>query len=306
MRARVLLITPAFNEARHIALVARAVAAQTRPPDCWMVVDHGSTDDTIDQLRKLEPSLPFLRIVAAPPATDHGQDRLAVGAPVRAFNVGLRAAASAQWEYVGKLDGDMELPAVYVERLLERFSENPCLGIAGGRYVEDTGNGRWRTVAIPPHNVPGALKLYRVTCLAAIGGLPEVLGWDTIDEVYARMRGFSTRSYDDLVAVHHRRTGAAAGVLRGRARHGVCAWVVHYPGYFVALRAVKLAARRPVGVSGAAFLWGYARAALSGVPRVPDDAFRTHMRTELRARVRAGARSVAKGPRQAMQPEGSI
>jgi len=66
-------------------------------------------------------------------------------------------------------------------------------------------------------------KLYTAECLERIGGVPAVLGWDTIDGMYARMHGFRTRSFSDVVARHHRPTGAAAGLLRARARHGACA-----------------------------------------------------------------------------------
>ncbi len=43
---RLLLISPVRNEQAYLELVADAVAAQTRPPDLWVVVDDGSTDRT--------------------------------------------------------------------------------------------------------------------------------------------------------------------------------------------------------------------------------------------------------------------
>jgi hypothetical protein len=112
-----------------------------------------------------------------------------------------------------------------------------------------------------------------------------VLGWDTIDEVYARLHGFETRSYPELEARHLRPTGAAAGLLRGQARHGACAWITHYPAYFVALRALKQAGQPPRGMSGIAFAYGYVAAALKRTPRIPDAAFRRRMRPDLRSRL---------------------
>ena len=50
---------------------------------------------------------------------------------------------------------------------------------------------------VPGYHVRGALKLYSRACFEAIGGIEERLGWDTIDETYARMRGFRTQSFDD-------------------------------------------------------------------------------------------------------------
>jgi glycosyltransferase involved in cell wall biosynthesis len=279
-------VSPLFNEEGHLRTVARAIAGQTRPPDAWIAVDDGSTDGTAGVLRELAGEIPFLRIVSVPGPRAGIGDGLEAARDVQAFNVGLRSAGGERWDLIGKLDGDVELPPDYFARLLERFRDDPRLGMASGRYLEPTASGGWRLVKAPDHHVPGALKLYSAECLARIGGLPPVLGWDTIDEMYARMHGFRTRAFDDLVARHHRPTGAAGGLLRGRARHGACAWIAHYPAYFVALRSFKEARRNPVGLAGVAFLYGYARAALRSTPRVSDEAFRTHVHAELRGRLR--------------------
>ena len=84
------------------------------------------------------------------------------------------------------------------------------------------------------------------------------------------MHGFKTHSYLDLVARHHRPWGSADGRLRGRARHGECAWILHYGFAWVFLRSLKVARVPPVGLSGAAFLFGYLRAAFRSVPQVDD------------------------------------
>jgi poly-beta-1,6-N-acetyl-D-glucosamine synthase len=286
---RLLIVSPLFNEERHLRAVAAALAAQTRPPDLWVAVDDGSTDATSAVLRELESQIPFLRTLPMPGARGGVRDGLAAAREIEAFNAGVRSAADGPWDLIGKLDGDIELPPDYFERLLERLRADPRLGMASGCYVEPAAGGRWRPVRVPEHHVPGALKLYTAECLERIGGVPAVLGWDTIDEMYARMHGFRTRSFADVVARHLRPTGAAAGLLRGRARHGECAWIAHYPAYFVALRGFKEAGRRPLGLSGLAFLWGYLRAARRATPRVPDDAFRRHVHGELRNRLRMTA-----------------
>jgi hypothetical protein len=249
---RLLVVTPTHNEADHIERVVGAVAAQSRPPDEWIVLDDNSTDGTGELLRALAGRVPFMR--------------------------------------VAKLDGDVELPPDYFEKMLERLDDDPSLGIVCGDLIEPAPAG-WQRLAIPPHHVHGALKLYSAECLNAIGGVREVLGWDTIDETYARMRGFRTRSYSDVVAKHLRPSGTASGALRGRARHGRCAWIAHFGLGWVAMRSVKVGLRmRPRGLSGAAFLGGYLYAAMIRVPRVEDREFRRFVRSELRSRMRAALR----------------
>lgn len=288
MPDRLLLITPVYNEGRHMRWVAEAVAAQRRPPDLWIVADDGSTDDTLATLRALEREIDFLRVIEKPP--DGGgvapQDRLAVALEAQAFNRGLVAAGDLErFTHIGKLDGDVELPEEWFATLLERFAGEPCLGVAGGTLLEPEG-ARWRRIAIPDYHVHGAVKLYSRACLERIGGLQERLAWDTIDEVYARMHGYVTRSHRDLVARHLRPSASVGGRVRGRARHGECAWILHYSAPVVLARGVKLALERPRVLTGVAYVHGYLSAAARHVPRVPDQAFRRFTRRELRHRAR--------------------
>jgi len=287
---RLLLISPVRNEGAHIERVARAVAAQETPPRRWIVIDDQSNDDTLLTLRALEREIPFLRVASNPRPAPPARDRLAMAAAPRTFNAGLGLAPGTGFTHIMKLDGDIELPPTYLTSLFERFARNPMLGIAGCALVEPDRDGRERMIPIPPSHVHGAVKCYSAACFEAIGGVREQLGWDTIDEVYARMRGFDARTFHELVATHHRPIGSADGTLRGRARHGTCAWIVHQPPSWVALRSLKLARSRPVGLSGAAFLFGYARAAAHRVERVPDADFRSAVHRELRGRVRSAAR----------------
>jgi glycosyltransferase involved in cell wall biosynthesis len=279
------VVSPVRNEGAHIARVARAVAAQSWPPARWLVIDDSSSDDTVAQIRALREDLPFLTLMHAPAQAQGARDRLARAVEIRNFNLALTHAESLPYTHVMKLDGDVELPPDYLRLLLERFAADPHLGLAGGVLVEPDRDGSSRPIGVPRHHVHGALKCWTRACLTAIGGVSERLGWDTIDETYARMRGFRTHSFTDLVCVHHRPLASADGALRGHARHGECAYIVHYGPLWVTMRALKVALRRPVGLSGAAFLFGYVRAAVRGVARVPDPAYRAFTRRELRERM---------------------
>jgi hypothetical protein len=254
-----------------------------------VVIDDGSTDGTPELIDRLASEIPFLVSVRAdrrPPARQV-KDRLAVAAPPRAFNAGLGSVQTDRFTHISKLDGDMELPPTYFETLLEEFARDPRLGIAGG-ICRELISGRWRYSRIPPeHHVHGALKCYSLSCFEAIGGVEERLGWDAIDQTYARMLGFRTRSFSHLVATHHRPSASADGTLRGRARHGEVAYVVQLTPLWVTLRAFKVARSTPVGLSGAAFLYGYLRAAAQRRTRVEDPEFRSFVRRELRGRMLA-------------------
>ena len=282
--AELLLITPARDEAAHLERTIRAVAAQTQRPDLWLIVDDGSTDATPEILSRAAAELPFLRVLQAPQEAAASSDRLALAAEARAFNWALDSLNLDDYTHVGKLDADVELPAEYFERLIESFERDPQLGIAGGGLLERGRNG-WQLAKVPGYHVRGALKLYSRECFTAIGGIEERLGWDTIDETYARMNGFGTRSLHEIAARHHRPVATRGGTLRGRARHGQCAYILRYGGWWVVLRSLKVACSRPYGLSGLAFLYGYLRSAVRREDRVEDERFRRFVAAELRGRV---------------------
>jgi biofilm PGA synthesis N-glycosyltransferase PgaC len=313
MEPRLLIVSPVRNEGAHIARVVRGVAAQEPAPARWVAIDDGSSDDTYEQLNAFSRDLDFLTVLRAPAQAAGARDRLARAVEARNFNLALAhagwEAAREQWDgdlgtgaqrgtytergsytHVMKLDGDIELAPGYLAGLLERFAVNPHLGIAGGTLVEPTADDRQRAIRIARNHVHGALKCYTRACFEAIGGVHERLGWDTIDETYARMRGFQTQSFTELQCVHHRPLASADGALRGHARHGECAYVTHQAALWVTLRSLRVARRAPAGLSGAAFLYGYVRAAARRTERVADREYRRFTRRELRGRMRGALR----------------
>jgi poly-beta-1,6-N-acetyl-D-glucosamine synthase len=307
---RLLLISPVRNEEAYLERIAEAVALQSRTPDLWLVVDDGSTDRTPEMLERLAQRIDFLQVLdtAKLPQVGRVKDRLATAAEARAFNLGLGSVAWRSFTHIAKLDGDTELPRRYFELLLDRFERDPQLGLAGGMYADpdpDAEGDGWKVTGVPPeHHVPGTLKCYSLACFQAVGGIQERLGWDTIDETYARMRGYRTRAYADLVALHHRPWGSADGTLRGRARHGECAYIAHFSLPWVALRALKVARVPPRGLSGVAFLYGYLRAAARRVQQVDDPAFRRFVRREQRARI-MGILGLARSGHRAARASGA-
>jgi poly-beta-1,6-N-acetyl-D-glucosamine synthase len=287
MEPRILIVSPVRNESAHIERVVRAVAAQELVPARWVVIDDRSTDGTLELLRSLEAEVCFMEVYEAQTDVIHAgaRDRLARAAAPRNFNAGLAHADTRDYTHIMKLDGDIELPPNYLRVLLARFAEDPQVGLAGGVLEEPMPQGPPRKLIIPRHHVHGALKLYSRECFAAIGGVQERLAWDTIDETYARMRGYTTISFTDLVSVHHRPWGSADGAIRGRVRLGECAYITHYPPYWVLSRSVKLALSGSKGALGFAYLYGYGRAAMRRTGRVEDQAYRRFTHRELRSRI---------------------
>jgi poly-beta-1,6-N-acetyl-D-glucosamine synthase len=287
---RILLISPVFNEGAHIGRVVRSVAEQRLPPARWIVTDDDSSDQTLAILRDWETRVPFMEVVENPGKASRERDGLATAREAVRFNAALELANVDDYDFIGKLDGDIELAPHHFERLLGHFADDPALGIAGCELVEPAAEGPM-SVKIPSHHVHGAVKLYSIGCFKQIGGMVPVLGWDVVDETFARMRGFRTQTFQDVEANHLRPAGSAAGRVRGRVRAGEVAYIVQYEPWWVVPRAAKVALTRPWVISGAAFLYGYVRAAIERRERIGDEEYRRFVRREFIQRVRRTLRA---------------
>ncbi len=274
------VISPVRDEEQYIEGTIRSVAEQTAPPSAWIVVDDGSKDRTPEILDRYRAKHPWLQVVRRP---DRGY-RAAGSGVMEAFYSGYDAlpASAGAWEYLVKLDGDLEFEPDYFRRCLTRFAENPRLGIGGGVIYNDIA-GKLVLERHPDFHVRGATKIYRRACWEAIGGLLRVPGWDTLDEVKASMLGWETGSFREISLIQKRFTGDAAGqwsnwVKNGRASH-ICGY---HPLYLLA-KAAGRAFRTPYLVASLGIVYGYLKAWATRVPRAPDrDLLRFVRRQQLR------------------------
>ena len=123
-RRRYLLVSPCRDEARFIRRTLDSVARQTIPPAMWIVVDDGSSDETPKILEEYARKLPFLRVVRR---TNRGKRSVGPGV-IEAFYHGLGTVDLDAFDYLCKLDMDLDLPRRYFEGLIVRMENEPRLG----------------------------------------------------------------------------------------------------------------------------------------------------------------------------------
>lgn len=266
------LVTPARNEAQNLARLAESLVRQTIEPLAWIIVDNGSTDDTIEVAERLAAEHGWIRLVSAA-----GEEEPTRGGPiVRAFLEGLSRLGDLRGDVVVKLDADISMEPDHFERLLVEFTADPRLGIASGTCWEQIG-GEWRPQFVTRGHVRGAVRAYRRECLDAIMPLDQRMGWDGIDELKAQVNGWRTTNFRDLAFLHHRATGGRERRLRKWVEQGDMA---HYMGYrpsYLVFRALYRATQEP---SAVAMIWGYLRAVLERRSRCPDKRVLRQLRGE--------------------------
>ncbi len=104
------------------------------------------------------------------------------------------------------MDADIDFEPDYCERLVQRFADDPTLGIASGTCYELEG-GDWVRRTKSDSTVWGASRAYRWDCLGDVQALEPRMGWDGIDEVRVQLRGMHTETFVDLPFRHHRPEG---------------------------------------------------------------------------------------------------
>lgn len=292
-RGRILLVSPCRNEQDYMRRTLDAVLGQTRPPTVWVIVDDGSTDRTPAILAEYAAAHPCLRIVRR---EDRGKRSVGPGV-IEAFYAGLATVDLAEFEYVCKLDLDLDLPRDYFERLLQHMAAEPRLGSCSGKPFYRDAAGREVDEFCDSEIVVGMTKFYRVACFQEIGGFVRQVMWDGIDSHRCRLLGWTARSYDDraLRFEHLRPMGSSdANVLRGRARHGMGQYFMGTAPLYLLASAVRRLGQAPYVVGAATMLWHYCRAWWRGEPRYDDLEFRRFLRSyQRRALVFGKRRTIA-------------
>jgi hypothetical protein len=293
-RRRYLLVSPCRDEAKFIRRTLDSVAAQSVPPALWVVIDDGSTDDTPRILEEYARKLPFLRVIRR---TDRGARSVGPGV-IEAFYHGLETVDLEGFDYVCKLDMDLDLPLRYFELLMLRMEREPRLGTTSGKpWFHHPETGVLTAETIGDEMSVGASKFYRVSCFQEIGGFVRQVMWDGIDCHRARMLGWIAESVDDpdLRFVHLRPMGASQkGIWTGRVRSGFGHWFMGTsPAYFLAMLLFRLP-RHPVVYGSVAQLWGWLSSAFRGAPRYDDPAFRRFLRRYQRLALLLGKRSATR------------
>lgn len=233
-----------YNHAKYLPQAISAITSQSRPPDELIVLDDGSTDDSLKVLDQFAARIPYIRVIKH--ATNKG---------LFAASTAVFAAASGEYVYAAAAD-DYVFPGFF-QKAMELAQRYPVAGVifGGCRTIDEQGNfintfqlqsfrepvylspDRYLTeyvdVELPTASFSGSSIVKRVPFLESGGYRPELLSWcDTFAiRVIALKYGacylptictahrMSSASYSGLTRNNHRRTleiiARAAGLMRG-------------------------------------------------------------------------------------------
>ncbi|WP_330202482.1 glycosyltransferase family A protein [Cyanobacterium sp. Dongsha4] len=284
--SKIVLISPVRNEEHYLEKTIESVANQKLTPKEWLIVDDGSTDKTSEILQKAAEKYSWIHVITKP---DRGKRSVGPGV-VEAFYYGYERLKTKDYDFIGKLDGDLEFKPEYFSSLLAYFREDPHLGSASGKsyLLED---GKLTLERMADEMVAGQINFYRRQCFEDIGGLVREVHWDGIAFHRARMKGWRTRSINDpnLMFIHQRLMGSSEkGIIEGRLRWGKGQYFMGtHPLYIFAIGLYRMW-EKPYVIGGILIVVGYFKAMLDKMPRYEDPEFRRSLHAWQMARLGLG------------------
>lgn len=278
------LVTAARNEEAYIQRTVESVISQTARPVQWVIVSDASTDQTDQIVERYAREHRFIRLLRL--TKDHPRN---FGAQVDAIRAGIVLLQPVTYDFLGNLDADVSFGPTYFSDLLQIFSDNPKLGLAGGLVQELDGTTRKACRGERLRAVPHAVQLFRRACYEAVGGYPALPygGPDTFAEVGARMKGWDVEAFEGLPVQHHRFVGSAGGHLRGRFRQGLMDFSLGYLPLFELVKCARRLAERPAVLGAFVRLIGFYCAYLTVRKRSVPQEFIQFLRTEQSDRLTA-------------------
>jgi glycosyltransferase involved in cell wall biosynthesis len=286
---KIVIISPVRNEEEYLQrTIDSLVNQQGITPVEWIVVDDGSSDRTAELIEAAAKDHPWIRLIKKP---DRGERAVGPGV-VEAFYYGYDRIETKEYDYICKMDGDIDFKPRYFTTLLEYFEKDEHLGAASGKpHMEE--EGKLKEERHNAEMVAGMINFYRRECFEEIGGFVKEVHWDGITFHRARMFGWRTRSIrnPELDFIHLRQMGSSyKGIYTGRLRWGRGQYFMGTPLWYVMAIAVYRSAEKPYIIGGFYIFLGYLKAMFSPMERYGDLDFRKSLRAWQRSRFKLGTR----------------
>jgi glycosyltransferase involved in cell wall biosynthesis len=259
------LITSARNEEAFVGLTLASVAAQTQLPERWVITDDGSSDRTPEIVAEYARKFPWITLIRNPKREGRN-----FGAKANAVNTALALMKDLAFDVLGNLDADTSFEPGYMEFLMQKFSADPRLGVAGTPFTQEGGYDSTKDSFEGENFVAGPIQLFRRDCFREIGGYTAspAGGVDWIAVMTARFKGWTTRSFSEKRFHHHRLMGTAEkSPVAALFSYGQKDYYLGGSPLWQMFRVTYRALKKPVIVGGLALFFGYLWAAVRCVKR---------------------------------------
>lgn len=276
------LVSAARNEAQFIEQTIQSVVNQTIQPVRWVIVSDGSTDGTDEIVLRYAAEHEWIELMRASADSERN-----FGSKAKAVMAGYGRLTHRTFDCIGNLDADITFPPDYYENVLQKLTDNPKLGLAGGVRF-DKCDGGFTPVNTASNSVGGPYQLFRRDCFDKIGGYMSLQygGIDAVAEISTRMHGWEVQSFPDIIAYHHRCTGTAnRSIWEAGFRAGMRDYLIGYHPLFETARCIGRMSESPIILYSLIMLSGYFWAAVQRKKRPVSRNFVKYLQHEQLSRL---------------------
>jgi len=254
---KIIVVTACKNEERNLPKLIESMESQTIKPVLWLIVDDGSTDRTseiIEEAKKKHKWIQSIRL--------NGSKKRDLGLHYasilkKGFDNAIERCKinGINYEYLVNIDADMVLESAFFEKLIARFEKDPKLGVASGGIYHYKGKKIVR-VNVRESEPSGADMVIRRECFEDCGGFPVSYACDSVFNTKAKLRGWRTKRFENVIAIETRDTSSAEGYWRGYVLRGRAAYYLNFNFFHVIFKSIMYLIRKPHYI-GIAYLYGY-------------------------------------------------
>ena len=249
-----LIITPVRDEENTIEITIKSVLNQSILPAKWLIIDDNSTDNTPKIIEKYSLNYSFIKSLSI----DDQRKRIPGKGPMSIFNYGIKTIELNQYDFIVKLDADMEFKNKYFETIFLEFTKDSKLGIASGLIIE---KNTLKPSKKHYHEITqGPTKVYKQKCFIEIMPNEEFKGWDFLDNIKAMKNGYKTKIINNLRAIHLKPMDQSVGYQKENYLKGYYDAHLKFSILFVFVKFLKkMLLEKPLFLNGYYYFYGYCK-----------------------------------------------
>ena len=271
-----LLVTPAKDEEAFLPLVIESLLKTDELPVLWLIVDDGSTDDTINIIIKASKVHSFIKYISLRKA---GERDLAyrysrVCRLGFKYIINLAERCELDWDYIALLDADIILSRKYFRTLIADMERDSNLGIESGdifSYVNES----VKRVNVFPETPRGGARIWNKACFTSTDGYIISQSPDSVATAKANILGWKTKTNHEVVAYELRQTSSADGIWKGYINVGKSYYFLDYNPVLVLLNTLAISVRgNPLLI--VPYMSGYLTSLFQQYPKIKDESVRRY------------------------------
>jgi len=222
-----LLVTTIKNEEKNLKGLFDSIIFQIKKPLIWLIINDGSTDKSLELLNNYSRSIPFIKIVSFDINKRDLEFRYHYNIKWGIdYVMTLANENNFQYDYVGVLDGDIELEENYFFDIINEFQKDCQLGVCSGTVKAFNGT-RYVVENRKTDSPCGAARLIKKELLLKVGWAHEPAA-DGILLIKAKLLGYSTKQFGHIFVYQKRLTGQGINSFENMIYKGK---ITYYLGY---------------------------------------------------------------------------